>query len=56
MAQHGDDFAPVFLRECRMLIQRMKQGDANLREKAIEVLKQEMKLLKMLEAHSNESS
>jgi (p)ppGpp synthase/HD superfamily hydrolase len=56
MSQHGDDFAPVFLRECRMLIQKMKQGDANLREKAIEVLKHEMKQLKMQETHSSESS
>ena len=51
IAQHGDDFTPVFLRECRMLIQKMKEGDTNLREKAIEVLKHEMKQLKMHETH-----
>jgi (p)ppGpp synthase/HD superfamily hydrolase len=52
IADHEDDFAPVFLRECRMLIQKMKKGNPGLREKAIEVLKKEMKQLKMQEMHS----
>ncbi len=46
ITQHDIDFAPVFLRECRMLIQKMKNGNANLREEAIEILKKEIKLVK----------
>ena len=49
---HDNEFAPVFLRECRMLIQKMKKGNTNLREEAIEVLKKEMKQLRMHEMHS----
>jgi (p)ppGpp synthase/HD superfamily hydrolase len=51
IAEHDPDFAPVFLRECRMLLQKMKKGNANLREKAIEVLRQEIKQLKTQESH-----
>lgn len=46
MAQHDPDFALVFLRECRMLIQKMDKGNANLREVVINTLKKEMKQLK----------
>jgi (p)ppGpp synthase/HD superfamily hydrolase len=43
IVEQDPDFALVYLRECRMLIQKMKKGNANLREQAIEVLKKEMK-------------
>lgn len=49
---HADEFAPVFLRECRVLIQKMKKGNANLREEAIEVLKKEIKQLRTHEMHT----
>lgn len=52
IANHDHDFAPVYLRECRMLIQKMKKGNINLREETIEVLKKEMKQLNMQEVHS----
>lgn len=52
IAEHDPEFAPVFLRECRMLLQTMKKGNANLREKGIEVLKKEMKRLKTQDSYS----
>ena len=52
ITNHDNEFAPVYLRENRMLIQKMKNGNANLREKAIEVLKKEMRQLKVQEIHS----
>ena len=52
IANQDNEFAPVYLRECRMLIQKMKKGNANLRQEAIEVLKKEMKQLRMHEVHS----
>ena len=52
IGSHDNDFAPVFLRECRMLIQKMRNGNANLREEAIEVLKKEIKQLRTQEMYS----
>ena len=49
---HDPEFALVYLRECRMLLQKMKKGNANLREEAIEVLKKEMKQIGMQDMHS----
>jgi len=46
IVEHDPDFAAVFLRECRMLVQGMKKGNTNMREKTIEVLKKEMKRLR----------
>jgi len=46
IVSHDPEFAPVYLKECRMLIQKMKKGNANLREQAIDILKKEMKQLK----------
>jgi len=48
-AKNAADFAPVYLRECRILLQKMKKGNTNLREEAIGLLKKEMKQLKMQE-------
>jgi (p)ppGpp synthase/HD superfamily hydrolase len=52
IADHDPEFALVFLRECRMLLQKMKKGNANLREEAIEILKKEMKQVGMHDMHS----
>ena len=52
IAEHGADFAPVFLREGRALLDRMKKGNNELREKAIEVIAKEMKQLGTQDLHS----
>ena len=51
ITEYDPDFAPVFLRECRILIQKMKNGNTNLREDAIEVLKKGIKHLRSLQVH-----
>ncbi len=52
IVEHDPDFAPVYLKECRMLIQKMKNGNANLREEAIEILKKEIRLVKTQDLYS----
>ena len=46
IVEHDPDFAPVFLRECRALVNKMKKGDQELRDKAIQVVKEEMEHLR----------
>lgn len=46
IVEHDPDFAPVFLRECRALVDKMKKGDHELRERAIQVIKEEMEHLR----------
>jgi hypothetical protein len=36
------DFAPVFLRECKMLLERMDKGHPGLRERAFEIVMREL--------------
>ena len=45
IGEHDADFAPVFLRECRTLLNRMTRGNKQLREEAIEILEKEMEHL-----------
>ena len=52
IVEHDPDFAPVFLRECRSLVKRMKKGNKHLREKAIKVLEEEMERLRTHDLHS----
>ena len=52
MAGQDADFAPVFLRECKLLLEKMKKGNKELREKAIELIANEMDQLKTHDLHS----
>jgi (p)ppGpp synthase/HD superfamily hydrolase len=52
IVEHGADFAPVFLREGNALLGKMKKGNNELREKAIEVIAKEMKQLGTQDLHS----
>lgn len=52
IVEHDPDFAPVFLRECRALVNKMKKGDQELRDKAIQVVKEEMEHLRTHDLHS----
>jgi len=52
IAEHDTDFAPVFLKECSTLLQKMKKGNADLREKAISMLTHEQDQLRTRELHS----
>jgi (p)ppGpp synthase/HD superfamily hydrolase len=45
IAQHDADFAPVYLNECSALLDKMKKGNKELREKAIEILVKEIEQL-----------
>lgn len=52
IVEHDPDFAPVFLRECRALVNKMKKGDQELRDKAIQVVEEEMEHLRTHHLHS----
>jgi|SRR5215203_2272001 len=52
IVEHGVDFAPVFLHECNALLHKMKNGNKELRKKAIEVIEKEMDKLKTHGLHS----
>lgn len=52
IAEHDADFAPVFLKECSNLLQKMKKGNAELREKAIRILTHEQDQLTTHDLHS----
>lgn len=52
IAEHDPDFAPVFLRECRALVKKMKRGNKQLREKAIQILEEEMERVRTPDLHS----
>ncbi len=52
IVEHDPDFAPVFLRECRALVKKMKKGNKELREKAIRLLEEQMELLRTQHMHS----
>jgi (p)ppGpp synthase/HD superfamily hydrolase len=46
IVRHDNDFAPVFLKECRQLLEVMEKGNASLRSAAIKVVESELKRLK----------
>lgn len=46
IAQHDADFAPVFLRECSNLLEKMQNGNNELRKEAIELVAKEKQQLK----------
>ena len=46
MAENGADFAPIFLHECNTLLKKMKNGNEQLRKKALQVVQSEMDQLK----------
>ena len=52
IAVHGDDFALVFLNECRTLLEKMKKGNNELREKAIVTIENEKQRLGKQDLHS----
>jgi (p)ppGpp synthase/HD superfamily hydrolase len=52
IVEHDPDFAPVFLRECKALVKKMNRGNTELREKAIQVLEEEMERLRRQHLHS----
>ena len=52
IVEHDPDFAPVFLRECKALVKKMKKGNKELREKAIQVIEEEMEHLRTQQLHS----
>lgn len=52
IAKNDTDFAPVFLRECRTLLGKMKKGNRELYQKAIEIIEKEMNKLKRINLHS----
>ena len=52
ITEHDADFAPVFLKECGILLQKMKKGNKELREKAIEILTNETEQLRTNDLHS----
>ncbi len=45
MAMAAPDFAPVFLKECSVLLSALTRGNTTLREQAIAVVRQEQQLL-----------
>lgn len=51
IVEHDPDFAPVFLRECKNLVKKMQKGNKELREKAIEVIGEEMERLRTQDLH-----
>ena len=52
IADQDTDFAPVFLRECKLLVQKMRNGNPGLRKEAIEVLRKGTDLLRTHKMHS----
>jgi (p)ppGpp synthase/HD superfamily hydrolase len=52
IVQHDPDFAPVFLRECCKLIDKMDKGNQQLREEALAVLKREIERLRTPDFYS----
>ena len=46
MAENGADFAPVFLKECIKLLEKMRKGNEQLRANALQVVQTEMDQLK----------
>ena len=52
IAKNDTDFAPVFLRECRVLLGKMKKGNRELRQKAVEIIEKETNKLKRLKLHA----
>lgn len=52
MTAHDTDFAPVYLKECSTLLQKMKKGNKELRDKAIAVLANETEQLRTNNLHS----
>lgn len=52
IAKNDAEFAPVFLRESRTLLGKMKKGNRELHQKAIEIVEKEMNKLKRLDLHS----
>ena len=51
IAAYGAGFAPVFLRECKVLLEKMKKGNNELREEAMEVIAKEMEQLETYDLH-----
>ena len=49
---HGADFAPVLLKEYDTLLIKMKNGNEELRQKAMEVVTKEIELLRKQDLHS----
>jgi len=52
IVEHGSDFAPVFLKEGTELLKKMKKGNKDLYQKAMEVIENEMNQLKTSDIHS----
>ena len=52
IVEYDPDFAPVFLKECKVLVNKMTKGNQQLREQAIKILEDEMEHLKTKELHS----
>ena len=46
ITEHDPDFAQVYLNECKILLEKMKKGNKELRQKAIEVIDKELDQLK----------
>ena len=46
ITEHDPDFAPVYLNECKLLSEKMKKGNSELRKKTMEVLEKEIAQLK----------
>lgn len=42
ISSHDTDFAPVFLRECNILLSKIKKGDQELYEKALQLVRREL--------------
>ena len=52
ITEHDADFASVYLKECGTLLQKMKKGNKELRDKAIAVLANETEQLRTNDLHS----
>ena len=52
VVEHGADFAPVLLKEYDALLMKMKNGNQELRQKAIEIVSKEIEHLKLKDLHS----
>lgn len=56
IVEHGADFAPVFLKEGAELLKRMQKGNKELRQKAMEVIANEMAQLRTHDLHSRKEA
>ena len=56
IVEHGADFAPVFLKEGAGLLKKMKKGNKDLYQKAMEVIKNEMDQLKTHDLQSKKEA